>query len=78
MALSLRHRPDQLPAAGRSWKAYVESQDASGPAGQAASCRRPADGQPVPWRAPPPGDAGPGPEAPAAGRSSGDQPGKIV
>lgn len=47
---------DQLTAAGRTWKAYVED-EASGPAGEATSCRHPALGTADGEQAPRPGDA---------------------
>jgi hypothetical protein len=47
---------DQLTAAGKTWKAYVED-IGSGPAGAAASCRHPALGSPDGEHDPRPGDA---------------------
>lgn len=46
--------PDQLVARHRTWKAYIEGQDAPGVA--PASCRHPADAQPDPFTAPRDGD----------------------
>jgi phosphatidylinositol-3-phosphatase len=47
---------DQLTAAGKTWKAYVEDV-ASGPPGEAPTCRHPALGAPDTEAAPRPGDA---------------------
>lgn len=47
---------DQLTAAGRTWRAYVEDED-KGPAGTATSCRHPVPGSADPAQAPQPGDA---------------------
>jgi hypothetical protein len=47
---------DQLTAAGRTWKAYVEDMG-NGPPTDPASCRRPAPGTADPYAAPRPGDA---------------------
>ena len=47
---------DQLTAAGRTWKAYVED-EASGPAGETTACRHPALGTADGEKAPQPGDA---------------------
>jgi len=47
--------PDQLTAAGLTWRAYIEDEDAAGP--PVESCRRPEIGQLDPWQMPRPGDA---------------------
>ena len=47
---------DQLTAGGRTWRAYVED-EASGPAGEARTCRHPAPGTADADQAPRPGDA---------------------
>ena len=49
--------PDQLTAAGKSWKAYVEDIGNGVASGQAATCRHPALGQPDNAHDPQAGDA---------------------
>jgi hypothetical protein len=49
--------PNQLEAAGDSWRAYVEDIDHGSEIGQATACRRPALGGPDTSPAPLPGDA---------------------
>ncbi len=49
--------PDQLTAAGKSWKAYIEDIGNGAASGQAATCRHPALGQSDNAHDPQPGDA---------------------
>jgi phosphatidylinositol-3-phosphatase len=53
--ISAQTLPDQLTAAGRSWKAYVEGVE-SGPAGTAKTCRHPQLNSADPDQTPQPGD----------------------